>query len=209
MSRFIALVPAVVLLAAGFVLWASSQSGVGQAVTAEAAASASRKLDGILNPSISSSRSITTRFTEQEVNSYIHYDLASEYPPGISKVNLNFVPGSISGSADVDFDKLKSARSSGTGGGEGLGMLSYLFRGVHTINCEGAFSAVNGLGRFSLGEVSIDGLVLPRPLVDFLVASYLKPRFPALNLDHPFRLPDSIDAAEVGQGSLQVKTVAH
>jgi hypothetical protein len=204
MSRLATL--ALALFSAGLLLCAASPRGsaAGAEISAEAAASASRKLDGILHDPPSSSQPKTTRFTEQEVNSYLRYDMASEYPAGLSKVTLSFVPGSISGSSDVDFDKLKSASSAA---GQ-LGMLSYLLHGVHTITCQGAFSAANGVGRFDLGAVSIDGLAVPRALVDFLVDAYLKPRFPGLNLDQPFHLPDSIEAVQVEQGSLQVKAGA-
>jgi hypothetical protein len=207
MSRLAALASALVLCGASLLLPAAGPGGpaAGASVSAQAAESASQKLDRILRDPPSSSQPATTRFTEEEVNSYLYYHMASQYPPGISKIHVSFSPGFISGSAEVDFDKLKSARSAG---GQSAAMWSYLLWGVHTIASEGAFSAVNGMGHFDLGSVSIDGVTLPRSLVDFLVDAYLKPRFPGFGLDQPFRMPDPIDTLQVEQGSVEATTRA-
>jgi hypothetical protein len=185
--------------AAGFL----SEAAPG-AVSAEAAESAAEKLDQIRQAASARSAPAGVRFTEEEINSYLYYDLASRYPTGVSKVNVRLSSGSIAGSTEIDFDKLKAARSgSGQPPGQSPGILGYLFWGVHTLAVEGAFWATDGAGRFELSAVSLDGVPLPRPLVDFLIDSYLKPRYPVLDLDRPFPLPYSIDRVEVRSGSVE------
>ena len=160
------------------------------ALSAEAAESAAEKLRQIREPSTGRS-SATIQFSEEEVNSYLDYELAPRYPAGVSKVSVRFLPGRLLGTAEVDFDKAKAARRAPGG------MMDYLFWGVHTLSVEGGFSAVNGVGQFDLEAVSLDGVALPRTLVDFLMDAYLKPRFPGLDIDRPFPLPHSIDRVQV------------
>ena len=185
---------------------AGSRSAAGPgAVSAEAAESAAGKLEQLRQPSPARSAPAVVRFTEEEINSYLYYELASRYPAGLSKVNVRLSPGSIAGSAEIDFDKLKAARSApGQSPGQSPGMLSFLFWGVHTLAVEGAFRATDGIGHFELSTVAIDGVPLPRTLVDFLIDTYLKPRYPALDLDSPFPMPYSIDRVEVRSGSEEV-----
>lgn len=176
---------------------AASKSGSEGAVSAEAAESAAGKLQQILD--VSRGAGALVRFTEAEVNSYLFYELASRYPRGVSKINVRFTPGHLQGTCEVDFEKLRAARRSPGG------MMDYLFFGVHTLAVEGGFSAVGGTGQFDLQTVELDGVPLPRMLVDFLIDTYLRPRFPTLALDSPFRMPYSIDRVQVGRASIEVE----
>ena len=176
---------------------ASSRAAQAVAVSAEAADSAIEKLRQIRKPSTGRS-SATIQFSEEEVNSYLDYELAPRYPAGVSKVSVRLLPGRLLGTAEVDFDKAKAARRAPGG------MMNYLFWGVHTLSVEGGFSAVNGVGQFDLESVSLDGVALPRTLVDFLMEAYLKPRFPGLDIDSPFPLPQSIDRVQVLRESIEV-----
>src|SRR3990170_2521102 len=95
------------------------------AVSAEAAESAAEKLRQIREASSNSTAGSVTAFTEEEVNSYLVYVLASRYPGGVANVQVRFLPGRILGSSEVDFEKLKATRR--TSGG----MADYLFWGTH------------------------------------------------------------------------------
>ncbi|MBI4478451.1 MAG: hypothetical protein HY651_00330 [Acidobacteria bacterium] len=176
-----------------------SRAAEAVAISAEAADSAGEKLRQIREPSTGRS-SATIQFSEEEVNSYLYYELAQRDPAAVSKVSVRFLPGRLLGTCEVDFDKAKAARR------VPAGMMNYLFWGVHTLSVEGGFSAVNGVGQFDLESVSLDGVPLPRTLVDFLMDAYLKPRFPGLDLGSPFPLPYSIDRVQVMRESAEVTT---
>ncbi len=194
-----------------FCLMASLSAGlliaaVALAVSTSAAESASRKLDRITRPEPPATP-VSLRFTEEEVNSYLYYNLARQYPPGVSRVNVSFSPGAISGSAEIDFDKLKAARAAGGPSyGRGPRILNYLFSGTHTIASDGNFSAADGMGRFELNTVSIDGIPLPQPMVDYLIENYLRDHFPGFDLEKPFALPYAIDRMQVSAQNLDVTT---
>ncbi|MBI3935268.1 MAG: hypothetical protein HY316_11315 [Acidobacteria bacterium] len=169
------------------------------AISAEAAESAADKLRQI-QQAYGDGNSVVGEFSEAEVNSYLYYELAARYPAGVAKVSVRLLPSRIMGTSEVDFDKARASRR--TPGG----MMDYLFWGVHTLSVEGGFSAVGGVGHFELESVSLDGVVLPRSLVDFLVDTYLKPRFPGLVLDSPFVMPYSIDRVQVRREFIEVES---
>jgi hypothetical protein len=64
---------------------------------------------------------------------------------------------------------------------------------------------VDGVGHFDLESVSLDGVTLPQTMVDLLIETFLKPRYPRLALDAPFLLPNSVDRVQVMRGSIQVQ----
>lgn len=165
-------------------------------LSSEAAASAAEKLRGIQQGSLAR-QSSPVRISEGEANSYLYYERAPRFPPGLSNVRLRFTPNRISGSAEVDFDKVRERlrRPSHP-------VMDYLFQGVRTLTVEGAFSGAGGLGQFDLETVALDGVVLPPPVVDFMIERYLKARFPTIALDRPFLLPFSIDSVQVETGSV-------
>jgi hypothetical protein len=161
------------------------------ALSRGAAASAAEKINAIEQGSLRSDPS-PVRFSEGEANSYLEYELRSKFPAGLNQVRLQFTPGHIHGTAEIDFDKAKAAAR-----GRANPVMEYLFFGVHTLDVEGGFSAIGGMGHFDLEKVSLDGVALPRQMVDYLIERFLLPRYPNLRLDQPFSLPHSIDLVQV------------
>jgi hypothetical protein len=176
----------------------SSNLAAEEALSPEAAVSASEKLRQIQDGSLARSAA-TVRMSEAEANSYLQYELAPKYPSGLNSVELRFTPGRLAGTAEVDFDKAKAASRHRENP-----LMDFLSWGTHTLGVEGGFSAVNGVGHFDLEKVSLDGITLPQPMVDYLIDRFLKHRFPALALDRPFPMPYSIDRVQVERGSALV-----
>jgi len=199
------LLAAAVLLAAGFAHvagWAKALAPApapapAEDLSPEAARSAAAKLERIAEAHDSGNSFGTIRFTELEANSYLAYEFSDTIPSGVSEVRLRFQPGRVGGSAVVDFDKLK----------EGLRtpphpIAEFLLRGVHTIEGDGAASGSGGIGEFRLERVLLDGVELPRVVIDYMIEQYLFPRYPNAPIDRPFRLPYSIDSFRAETGSV-------
>ena len=53
-------------------------------------------------------------------------------------------------------------------------------------------------------SVSLDGVEIPRFVLQLFVEKYLQPKYPNVGLDSRFGLPDRIDTAIVGQHRLTV-----
>jgi hypothetical protein len=168
------------------------------ALSPEAAASATEKLRQIQDGSLAQN-SAPIRMSEAEANSYLLYELGPKYPAGLNSVEMRFTPGRLAGTAQVDFDKAKAASRH-----RDNPLMDFLFWGTHTLGVEGGFSAISGVGHFDLEKVSLDGVTLPQPMVDYLIERFLKDRLPDLALDRPFPLPYSIDRVQVERGSILV-----
>ena len=167
-----------------------------QRLSWEAAQSAARKLARVREAAGQEHSFGSVRISEAEANSYLQYEMLPYFPPGVSRVRLKFHPARPQGSAQVDFGKLKEAF-----GDQENPLIDFLLQGVHTLGADGKFSSSGGIARFELETVTLDGVALPRMVVDFLIERYLKPSYPEVSIDRPFRLPFSIDKMSVEEGS--------
>lgn len=166
-------------------------------VSKDAALAAESKFRQIQESSATGQPFGSIQISESELNSYVRYDLEPEFPPGVSNVRLQLEPGRPQGTTQVDFDKLKGGMKSPPNP-----LISYLLRGVHTIGVQGTLSASNGMGQFHLETVTLDGTVLPQPIVEFLIDHYLNVRYPNVAIDRPFALGFGIEKLEVQSGSV-------
>ena len=173
-------------------------------VSADAANTAAQKLERIQSAENGPPTPFLTDFSEQEVNSYLYYEMAPEYPAGLEKIVIRLAPGRLQGTAEVDFDKARAARRSGARSSIPP-MMEYLLRGRHTLAVEGTFSAIGGVGQFDLETVTLDGVAIPQSVVDVLIDSYIRPRHPNFDPERPFTLPYSIDRLQVLRGNVAVE----
>jgi hypothetical protein len=137
-----------------------------------------------------------TILTEREVNAYLASgDLV--YPDGVKSVKLQGGPGVITGTARVDFDQLREGiRSSNP--------LLSIFSGIHDVTVVAHARGAARQGYVQVDSVSLDGVEVPRFLLNLFVEKYLQPKYPELGLDSRFSLPDRIDSAVVGPHQLTI-----
>ena len=131
-----------------------------------------------------------TVLTEQEVNAY----LASgdvQLPAGVESVHLQAQPGTVNGTARVDFDKVKAGQNSSN-------PLLSVFSGVHDVQVMTQSHGSGGRGYVHVDSVSIDGIEVPHFALQLFVDKYIKPKYPDVGIDSQFVLPDRIDTAVVG-----------
>jgi hypothetical protein len=130
-----------------------------------------------------------TVLTENEVNGY----LASgelKMPAGVQSLRLRGEDGQIAGTARVDFDQVRTGvRSSNP--------LLSLFSGVHDVEVATHAYGEGGQGFVHVDSVSLDGVEVPRFVLQLFVEKYLTSRYPDIGLDSKFKLPDRIDSARV------------
>jgi len=179
-----------------FLAAAASSNDPPSGLSWEASEAAAQKLHRVSDGSLSRTTSRQVRIYEAEANSYLHYQIAPQFPAGLSNVRLQFQPDRLQGSAEVDFNQIrKSSRRSPNP------FLDFLFQGVRMLEVEGDFHSSDGIGQFHLETVSLDGVTLPPVVVDFLIESYLKARFPNVAIDQPFPLPYSLEKVIVEEES--------
>jgi len=137
-----------------------------------------------------------TEFTEEEVNSYIASGRI-QLPVGVQSVKFQGEPGIITANTRVDFDQLKAGRHSSN-------PLLGMFSGVHDVIVQAHAHGSGGQGIVNVDSVSLDGVEIPRFVLQLFVEKYLQPKYPNIGLDSRFALPDRIDTATVGRHKLTI-----
>jgi len=137
-----------------------------------------------------------TELTEQEVNAYFAAGKV-KLPAGVQSATFQAQPGAITASCRVDFDQVKAGRHTSN-------PLLLLFSGVHDVVVVAKASGTAGLGLVDVQSVSLDGVEVPRFVLEIFVEKYLTPKYPNVGLESRFRLPAKIDAAVVGEHKLIV-----
>ena len=160
-------------------------------------ASMQKKLDHIqANAKLAHPDPSPTDFTEDQVNAYVNSGEV-KLPAGVQTVKFRGSTGVITANAQVDFDQLKAGRGSANP------MLS-IFSGVHDIQVGAHAYGRGARGYVQVDEVSLDGVQIPRFVLQLFVQKYVQPKYPEVGLNSEFSLPDRVDTATVGEHQLKV-----
>jgi len=140
-----------------------------------------------------------TTVTENEVNSYLTFELGEDLPAGVVQPSVSALgPGRVSGRALVDLDAVRKA------GGNTGGLFdprSYL-TGQVPVTATGVLRTANGRARLELQSASVGGVPISKLLLQEIVAFYSKsPSKPGgISLDDEFELPARIREIQVERG---------
>lgn len=135
-----------------------------------------------------------TEFTEPEINAYLASG-AVQLPAGVQSASFQEEPGMVTANTRVDFDRLKAGMNSSN-------PLLSIFTGVHDVIVVSHAHGVRGQAFVHVDSVSLDGVEIPRFVLQLFVDKYLRPRYPQAGLDSQFALPDKIDSAGLGSHTL-------
>jgi hypothetical protein len=144
-----------------------------------------------------------TTVTENEVNSYLTYELGDDLPTGIVQPSVSALgPGRVSGRAVVDLDAVRKAGGNSTG----LFDLRTYLTGHVPVTATGVLRTSNGRARFELESANVGVLPIPKLLLQEIVAYYSKsPNKPGgISLDDEFELPARIREIQVERGQAVV-----
>ena len=137
-----------------------------------------------------------TTFTEQEINAYLASG-AVEFPAGVQSARFQEQPGIVTAITRVDFDRLRAGINSSN-------PLLSILTGVHDVIVVSHAHGSGGKAFVHVDSVSLDGVEIPRFLLQLFIDKYLRPKYPQAGLDAQFVLPDKIDSALVGSHTLAV-----
>lgn len=143
-----------------------------------------------------------TSITQDELNSWFTFRSQRYLPAGVAPPKMNIVGnGKISGDVVLDLDAFAQKRRSGN-------VLDpwNLIGGKLPVTVVGVLHTKDGMGRFELESANLQGLPLPKSILQELVTYYSRtPDKPqGIRLDDPFELPASIRHIEVGAGQAVV-----
>jgi len=137
-----------------------------------------------------------TTFSQQEINDYVASGQV-KLPKGVESVRFASEPGVITGNARIDFDAVKNGRTSAN-------PLLSVFSGVHDVIVVAHAHGAGHLGYVAVDSVSLDGVDIPRFVLQLFVQKYLQPKYHDIGLNSRFSLPYRTDTAVVGRNQLTI-----
>jgi hypothetical protein len=175
----------------------SSASSSGAAARADADALRQKFLQIATNGLADSPEPRQTAVTDEEVNAYIQSLPAEELPQGLRDPQVNILPdGRLSGRATVDLDALRAASPKDSA----VALLP--LSGKVPVEAIGVLRTGQGVGAFTLESLTVSGVVVPKSMLQELVAAYSRSDTApdGLNLEAPFRLPAKIREIRTERG---------
>jgi len=194
------------LAAASLVVFRSIAAKEGPSVSAEqekevspkSAKSLQKKIDTVKkanqaqDPQHKGSR---VELSEAELESYVLYSLKEDIPVQIDSIKVQLAPGTIASDTQLTFNSNSTT---------GNPMVDAFLGGTHNVFIKGKLAGEDGRGKFDLQEVRVDGIPVPKILIETLVDKYVKPKYPQADLKEPFDLPWGIEEITIGQGKATV-----
>jgi hypothetical protein len=174
-----------------------SASAAGPAARADADALRQKFMQIATNAMAETPEARQTAVTEDEVNAYIQALPAEELPQGLLDPQVNILPdGRLSGRATVDLDAIRAARAQ-----DGAGTFIPL-SGKVPVEATGVLRTGQGVGAFTLESVTISGVVVPKSMLQQLIAQYTRSDASpeGVNLEASFRLPARIREIRTARG---------
>lgn len=138
-------------------------------------------------------------FSEAELNAYVRSELPSVAPEGVRDTHLELAPGIATGSARIDFLKLRYAQGANT-----PWLIARLIEGEKFVKVRARIQSARGQATVYLQRVELSGLAVSGTTLDFLIQTFLLPLYPDAKINQPFALTRGVDHIEVGAGAARV-----
>lgn len=138
-------------------------------------------------------------FSEKEMNAYIAEKAKQYIPEGIRDTKIDIESGRATGSAMVDFVKMKQAK------GQDLGwMMSWLLKGERSLKAVGKLTSADGTARVDLEAVEVNGVAIKGRALELLLSTFVTPIYPQAKVGQPFELGHNMDRIELRPDAARV-----
>ena len=136
----------------------------------------------------------TVEVSEVELESYVLDGLRDDIPARVDSIDVQLTDGAVAADTKMTF------------GPESTGnpMVDVLIAGTHTLFIKGKLAATATVGKFELEEVKVDGIPVPTVLIETLIARYVKPKYPEVDLKEPFTMPWGIETLTITHGKTTI-----
>jgi hypothetical protein len=166
-----------------------------QQVSPKTAESLQAKIDAVRDADkIPGHRGGRLELSEFELESYVLYALKKDIPVQIDAMDVKLEPDTVASETQLTF------ASNSTGNP----MVDSVIEGTHNLFLKGMLVGQEGRGRFELQEIRIDGIPVPKILIETLFDKYVNPRYPDADLKAPFDLPWGIEELKLADGKATV-----
>jgi len=191
------LIAAIVVLvgvAAAAVFEKKSRQNASQEVSERTAQQLQAKIDAVKKArDIETGRRLEqVEVNEAELESYVLFELRDQIPARMDSFDVQLTPGAIAADTQLTFNN------------SGNVVVDTLLGGTHHLFVKGRLSGELREGKFDLDQVKVDGIPVPKILIQTLIKKYVKPKHPDVDLDEPFDLPWRIDRITIEQGKATI-----
>ena len=159
--------------------------------------SAKRKLDLIESEKLRPGSRVI--LTSSELNAYVANEVAESYAQGVRDPRVDLGAGSATGSALIDFLKLRQASGKPSGW-----VMQKLLAGERQVRVTARIKSGSGRAVVDVERVEISGVTIDGKMLDFLIQNYLIPQFPEARIGQPFELAHHVDRLEVAPNGVGV-----
>jgi len=156
--------------------------------------SARQKFDQIETGSLRPGTRVT--LSPQELDAYV----AHEAPAGVRNPHLLLPsPGIATGTALIDFGKLRRAQGHAPGW-----LMSKILDGERPVSVTARIRSAGGQATVDVQQVSISGMQIDGQMLDFLIQNFLLTLYPDAAVGRPFELGHRIERVDVARGGVGV-----
>jgi len=132
--------------------------------------------------------------SEPELESYVIYGLKDDIPARVDSIDVQLTEGAVAADTKLTFPPDAT----------GNPLVDAFVSGTHTFFLKGKLAASAGQGRFELLEVRVDGIPVPNVLIETLIAKYVKPKYPDVDLKEPFPMPWGMESLVISPGKATI-----
>jgi hypothetical protein len=159
--------------------------------------SAKRKFDLIEGEKLRPGSRVT--LTSRELNAYIAGEVPTYAPQGVRNTQITLGDDSATGTALIDFLKLRQASGEAPGW-----LMSKLLAGERPVLVTARIQSAGGRAQVDVQHVEISGVTLDGATLDYLIQNFLIPQFPEAKVGRKFDLEHHIDHLEVKREAVGV-----
>jgi hypothetical protein len=135
--------------------------------------------------------------TDSEANAYLKTFGPEFLPPAVESPELRIYSDHISGSAEVDFDRLQALGKQTND--IGMQVVGTLFKGKQKVSATGKLSSGDGKAQVAIQDLSVGTTDIPDWLTEAMLQSYMEKAY-QLDLSKPFPLPDHVTRIDLAAG---------
>ena len=132
--------------------------------------------------------------SEAELESYMLFSLKDQIPAQMDSFDVQLEPGTVGAQTQLTFP------SDATGNA----IIDVVLGGTHDLFVKGALAGADGHAKFDILEIRVDGIPVPKILIQSLFDKYVQPKYPDADLKEPFDLPWGIEELTLEQGKATV-----
>ncbi len=128
----------------------------------------------------------------EELNAYGRAAALEVIPQGLRSPRVELGMGTATGSATIDFLKVRELKGSPPNV-----LLGWLLGGEKPVKASARIRSGSGRATVLLDEVTVSGMTARGAVLDFLVENFLLPFYPDAKIGRPFELKHGVERLEI------------